>query len=78
MKPDLYTKIVLTSIALGLWATLLKPVFVSENVVASTGIIDVNIKQIDGKRANNVLNVNVDKVNGRTFSGSSIPVSIRK
>lgn len=78
MKPDLYTKIVLTVIALGLWAILLKPVFVSENVVASTGIIDVNIKQIDGKRVNNVLNVNVEKVNGRTFAGSSVPVSIRK
>lgn len=78
MKPDLYTKIVLTVIALGLWAILLKPVFVSENVIASTGIFDVSIKQIDGKRVNNVLNVNVDKVNGRTFSGSSVPVSIRK
>lgn len=78
MKPDLYTKIVLTLIALGLWAILLKPVFVSENVVASTGVVDVNIKQIDGKRASSVLDVNIEKVNGRTYFGSSLPVSIRK
>jgi hypothetical protein len=78
MKPDLYMNIVLTLIALGLWAILLKPVFVSENVVASTGIIDVNIKQIDGKRASSVLDVNIEKINGRMFSGSSVPVSIRK
>ena len=78
MKPDLYMKIVLTLIALGLWAILLKPVFVSENVVASTGIIDVNIKQIDGKRASSVLDVNIEKINGRTYFGSSVPVSIRK
>lgn len=78
MKTDLYTKIVLTLIALGLWAILLKPVFISENVAASTGIIDVNIKQIDGKRAHSVLDVNIEKVNGRTYFGTSIPVSIGK
>ena len=78
MKTDLYTKIVLTLIALGLWAVLLKPVFISENVAASTGIIDVNIKQVDGKRASSVLDVNIDKVNGRTYFGTSIQVSIGK
>ncbi len=78
MKTDLYTKIVLTLIALGLWAILLKPVFISENVTASTGIIDVNIKQVDGKRASSVLDVNIEKVNGRTYFGTSIPVSIGK
>lgn len=61
-----------------LWAILLKPVFISENVAASTGIIDVNIKQIDGKRASSVLDVNIEKVNGRTYFGTSIPVSIGK
>lgn len=78
MKIDLYTRMILTLIAIGLWAILLKPMFISESVIASTGVVDVNIKQIDGKKVNKVLDVNIEKINGRTYYGSSVPVSIEK
>ena len=78
MKVDLYTKTILTIIAIALYAMLLKPIFVSENVKASPVVLDVNIKQIDGKRVNKVLDINIEKVNSRTYTGSSVPVSIQK
>ena len=78
MKVDRYTKTILTIIAIALCVMLVKPIFVSESVRAYNGVLDVNIKQIDGKRANNVLDINIEKINSRTYIGSSVPVSIKK
>jgi len=77
MKVDLYTKTILTIIAIALCVMLVKPIFVSESVSAFSGVLDVNIKQIDGKRVNKVLDINIEKVNNRTYIGSSVPVSIK-
>lgn len=38
MKIDIYTKLILLSIAISLWGILLKPVFVSEDARASSAI----------------------------------------
>ena len=62
MKTDLYTKIVLTVIAIALWGLLVKPIFVSENVGASTQVVDVNMKEIGGRLINDkILDVNIDR-----------------
>ncbi len=44
MKIDLYTKLILTLIAIALWGMLLKPIFMSNRVNASSGIVDVKRK----------------------------------
>jgi len=77
MKIDTYTKLILLLIAIALWGILLKPLLISESAKASNVILDVNIKQIDGKRVYGSLDVNIEKVNGRTFTGSSLPVKIK-
>ena len=78
MKIDLYTKMVLTIIAVALCVMALKPIFGSESVRAYNGVLDVNIKQIDGKRAKNILDINIEKVNNRYYVGNSVPVTIKK
>ncbi|MGH7791509.1 MAG: hypothetical protein ACREOB_04265 [Thermodesulfobacteriota bacterium] len=78
MKIDLYTKVVLTAIAIALWGILLKPIFESDRVNASSGVLDVNIKEIGGWPVHKIIDVNVERVNGRTFSGSNVPVEIKK
>ncbi len=78
MKLDIYTKLILLSIAIALWGILLKPTFVSENASASSSVLDVNIKQIDGKRVYGIIGVNIEEVDGRTFIGPSLPVKISK
>ena len=78
MKIDLVTKLILLSISIALWGIMLKPFIASESARASNPIIDVNIKQIDGRRAQNVLDVNIKQVNGRVFTGSLVPVEIKK
>ena len=82
MKTDLYTKIVLTIIAIALWGLLLKPTFVSQSVGASTQVLDVNIKEIGGRAINDkILDVNIEKINVRTFTTTippALPVEIKK
>lgn len=78
MKIDVYTKIIFALIAIALWGLLLQPFFASKQVVASTGIIDVNIKQIEGRNINSALDVNIKKINGRTIYGSDLPVEVKK
>ena len=78
MKIDLYTKIVLTVIAIALWGILLKPIFMSDSVSASTAVVDVNIKEVGGKRVDRVIDVNLERINSRTFSGNLLPVEIKK
>lgn len=75
---DTYTKLVLTAIALGLWGILLQPLIMPEEVGASSAILDVNIKQIDGRNIDSVLDVNIEKVNGRAIYDDSVPVQIKK
>ncbi|MGH7799864.1 MAG: hypothetical protein ACREOW_04435 [Thermodesulfobacteriota bacterium] len=78
MKTDIYTKIVLTIIAIALWGLLLKPLFVSESVSASSQVLDVNIQEIGGRLVNDkILDVNVERIKGRTFY-NAIPVEIKK
>jgi len=74
MKIDTYTKFILTIIAVALWVLVFKAYFITNNVQAANEIIDVNIKQIDGKRVYKVLDVNIEKVNGKNLNKSSIPV----
>ncbi|GJM17004.1 MAG: hypothetical protein DHS20C13_23310 [Thermodesulfobacteriota bacterium] len=74
MKIDLYTKITLTLIAIALWGLLLQPLIISRPVVASTGITDVNIKQIDGKNIKPTIDVNIKEISGRKFYNPSLPV----
>lgn len=78
MKIDIYTKLILLSIAISLWGILLRPVFVIESAKASSSILDVNIKQIDGRRVYGTIDVNIKETNGRTFIGPSVPVRISK
>lgn len=57
MKTDTYTKIVLTVIAIALWSIVLKPIFVSDYVAASGGVVDVNIKEIGGRHVYDMKNL---------------------
>ena len=77
MKSDFYTKAVLTVIAVALWGILLAPFFETKEVGASSGVMDVNIKQIDGRRVESVLDVNIVEVNGRNFF-DGMPVDVKK
>jgi hypothetical protein len=77
MKIDLYTKVVLTVIAVALWGIFLAPFFEAREVGASTGIMDVNIKQIDGRRVKSVLDVNIAEVSGRKFF-EGVPVDVKQ
>ena len=78
MKMDIYTKLILTMIAIALWGILLKPIFVSDGVSASTAVVDVNIKEVGGKRVDRIIDVNLERINSRTFSGNLLPVEIKK
>ncbi len=77
MKIDAYTKIVLTLIAVALWGIFLSTHLQPNSVNATTGIIDVNLKQIDGSSVNRVLDVNIEEVNGSSVY-NSLPVEIRQ
>jgi hypothetical protein len=77
MKIDTYTKIILTLIALALWGIFLSPLLQPNSVNATTGIIDVNLKQIDGSSIDRVLDVNIEEVNGSSVY-NSLPVEIRQ
>ena len=78
MKTDLYTKVILTLIAIGLWGVLLKPLFITEPVVASNGITDVNIQRIGGKSVDKrTLNVNIRKVGGFNVTSPDLPVKTK-
>ena len=77
MKTDTYTKIILTVIAVALWGIFLSPFFRANDSAATTGIIDVNLKQIDGSSINKVLDVNIEEVNGSSVY-NSLPVEIKQ
>ncbi len=78
MKTDLYTKVMLTLIAIGLWGVLLKPLFVTEPVIASNSIMDVNIQKIAGQNVHKrTLNVNICKVGGFNVTSPDLPVKTK-
>jgi len=77
MKIDTYTKIILTLIAVALWGIFLNPLLQPNSVNATTGIIDVNLKQIDGSSIDRVLDVNIEEVNGSSVY-NSLPVEIKQ
>ena len=78
MKIDIFTKVMLTLIAVALWGLLLQPLLSPKAVGASTGVIDVNIKQIDGRNINgSALDVNLAKINGMTIY-NALPVLIKR
>jgi hypothetical protein len=78
MNIDIFTKVILTLIAVALWGLLLQPIFSASVVGASTGVIDVNVKQIDGRNiVGTTLDVNLQKLNGRTIY-NALPVEINK
>ena len=77
MKIDTYTKIILTFIALALWGIFLYPFFETKDSGASTGIIDVNLKQIDGSSIDKVLDVNIKELNGSSVY-NALPVEIKQ
>jgi hypothetical protein len=78
MKIDIFTKVMLTLIAVALWGLLLQPFMAPKVVGASTGVIDVNVKQIDGRNINgSSLDVNLEKINGMTIY-NALPVVIKK
>jgi len=78
MKLDTYTKLILTVIALGLWGLLPQPLILPKEVGASSAILDVNIKQIDGRNIDSVLDMNIEKVNDRAIYDQYLPVEIKK
>lgn len=80
MKIDLYTKIILTLIAVALWGIMLKPILISDAVVAQDNkIIKVNLAKIGGEKVGkNNLNVNINSVGGFHVGFPELPVKIKK
>ena len=77
MKLDIYSKIILTLIAVALWGILLQPYISTQPVNASTGLVDVNIKEVGGRRVDNTLPVDIKKVNNQLFYKNILPVEIK-
>jgi len=76
MIMDTYTKIVFTAIAIALWGLLLQPILMPKVVGASSGVMDVNIKQVNGRRVNNALDINLAQVNKNNLFYNYVPVAI--
>lgn len=77
MKVDLYTKIILTVIAVALLGILFQPYIQTSPVNASTGVVDVNIKELGGRRVNDALAVDIKKVHGQLLYRNVLPVEIK-
>jgi len=79
MKVDIYTKILLTLIAIALWGLLLQPYIHTEPVIASTGVLEVNIKEIAGRRlVDNTIPVDIKKLNNQLLFNNVVPVKIKQ
>jgi hypothetical protein len=78
MKVDLYTKIILTVIAVALLGILLQPYLQTSPVNASTGVLDVNISELGGRRIVDTLPVDIKKVNNRLLYKNALPVVIKE
>jgi len=77
MKVDLYTKIILTVIAVALLGILFQPYISTQPVNASTGVLDVNIKELAGRRLVDTIPVDIKKVNSRLLYRNVLPVEIK-
>ncbi len=79
MKVDIFTKIMLTLIAVALWGILLQPYLSTQPVNSSTGILEVNIKEIGGRRlVDSTLPVDIKKVNNQLLYRNVVPVEIKE
>jgi hypothetical protein len=78
MIVDLYTKIILSVIAVALLGILLQPYISTQPVNASTGVLDVNIKELGGRRVYNTLAVDIKKVNGQSLYRNVVPIEIKE
>ena len=77
MKVDLYTKIILTVIAVALLGILLQPYISTQPVNASTGVIQVNIKEVAGRRLTDTLPVDIKEINNHLIYRNVLPVEIK-
>ena len=77
MIVDLYTKIILSVIAVALLGILFQPYISTQPVNASTGVIQVNIKEVAGRRLTDTLPVDIKKVNNRLLYRNVLPVEIK-
>lgn len=76
MKVDVYSKIILTLIAIALWGILLQPLFNTPPVEATPGVLDINIRELGGRRVDGTLGVNIEKIHGQTLLRKALPVEI--
>ena len=77
MKLDIYSKIILTLIAVVLLGILLQPYISTQPVNASTGVIQVNIKEVAGRRLTDTLPVDIKKIRGQYLYRNVLPVEIK-
>lgn len=93
MKTDLYTKVVLTVIAVVLTINLLRDVNIitpaqainppsvhDVNAPNLREVIDVNIVQIDGRNVSSssgMLDINLQKLNGDIIGYNGLPVQVK-
>ncbi len=77
MKVDLYTKIILTVIAVALLGILFQPYISTQPVNASTGVIQVNIKEVAGRRLTDTLPVDIKEINNHLIYRNVLPVEIK-
>jgi hypothetical protein len=77
MKVDLYTKIILTVIAVALLGILLQPYISTQPVNASTSVLDVNIKELGGRRIVDTLPVDIKEINNHLIYRNVLPVEIK-
>jgi len=76
MQIDIFTKFILTAIAIALWGLMLKPIIFPTVVGASSSIIDVNLKEVGGKRVYDSVGIDIKKVNGKIVY-NEIPVVVK-
>ena len=78
MKVDFYGNIILTVIAVALLGILFQPYLSTQPVNASTGVIQVNIKEVAGRRLVDTLPVDIKKVNNQLLYRNVLPVEVRE
>ena len=76
MKVDLYTKIMRTVIAVALLGILFQPYISTQPAIASSSVIDVNIKEVAGRRITEIP-VDIRKVNNQHLYRNQLPVEVK-
>ena len=79
MKTDLYTKVILTIIALALVANLFKDIdFVSKAKASPGSPAEAQIAPTPANSSlGNVVDINIVSVNGRSIYGNELPIKIK-